>query len=62
MASKKGKHEIIRLVNKVDGKETGAYYVVKKNLATAGGKKVERRKYDPTLRKHVKMTETKCSH
>lgn len=61
MASKKGKHEIIRLVCKVDGKETGAYYVVKKNLAKGGGR-VERRKYDSDLKKHVKMTEAKCSH
>ncbi|MBO7508734.1 MAG: 50S ribosomal protein L33 [Alphaproteobacteria bacterium] len=57
MASKKGSKEIIRLMNK----ETGTYYTVKKNTKTATGK-VKRRKYDPKLRKHVEMTETKMPH
>ena len=62
MASKKGKHELIRLVSKVDGKETGSYYVIKKNLAKSSGKIKPIRKYDRCLKKHVEMTETKCSH
>ncbi len=57
MASKKGSKEIIKLENK----ETGYFYTVKKNNKTATGK-VKRRKYDPKLRKHVEMTEAKMSH
>ncbi|MBR6363556.1 MAG: 50S ribosomal protein L33 [Alphaproteobacteria bacterium] len=57
MASKKGSKEIVRLMNK----ETGTYYTVKKNNKTATGK-ITRNKYDPKLRKHVKMTETKMPH
>lgn len=57
MASKKGSKEIVRLMNK----ETGTYYTVKKNNKTATGK-IARNKYDPKLRKHVKMTETKMPH
>jgi ribosomal protein L33 len=57
MASKKGSKEIIKLENK----ETGYFYTVKKNNKTATGK-VSRNKYDPKLRKHVKMTEAKMPH
>ncbi|MBQ6027724.1 MAG: 50S ribosomal protein L33 [Alphaproteobacteria bacterium] len=57
MASKKGSKEIIKLENK----ETGYFYTVVKNTKTATGK-VSRRKYDPKLRKHVKMTEAKMPH
>ena len=57
MASKKGSKEIIKLENK----ETGYFYTVTKNTKTATGK-VSRNKYDPKLRKHVKMTEAKMPH
>jgi len=57
MASKKGSKEIIKLENK----ETGYFYTVTKNNKTATGK-ISRRKYDPKLRKHVKMTEAKMPH
>ena len=57
MASKKGSKEIIKLENK----ETGYFYTVTKNNKTATGK-VGRYKYDPKLRKHVKMTENKMPH
>ena len=57
MASKKGSKEIIKLENK----ETGYFYTVTKNNKTATGK-INRNKYDPKLRKHVKMTEAKMPH
>ena len=59
MASKKGSKEVVKLENK----ETGYYYTTTKNTKsenTAG--KMSFRKYDPKLRKHVKMTEGKISH
>lgn len=59
MASKKGSKEVIALTNK----ETGFFYITTKNTKsenTAG--KMKMRKYDPKLRKHVVMTETKVSH
>jgi len=57
MASKKGSIEIVKLENK----ETGYFYTVRKNNKTATGK-ISRRKYDPKAKKHVKMTEAKMPH
>ena len=46
---------LIRLVSTAD---TGFYYVTKKNPRTATGK-LELRKYDPVVRKHVLFKEAK---
>ncbi len=45
----------IRLVSSAD---TGYFYVTKKNARTATGK-MEVRKYDPVVRKHVVFREAK---
>jgi large subunit ribosomal protein L33 len=45
----------IRLVSTAD---TGFFYVTKKNARTATGK-MELRKYDPVVRKHVTFKEAK---
>jgi large subunit ribosomal protein L33 len=46
---------LIRLVSTAD---TGFFYVTKKNPRTATGK-LELRKYDPRVRKHVLFKEAK---
>jgi large subunit ribosomal protein L33 len=46
---------LIRLVSTAD---TGFFYVTKKNPRTATGK-LELRKYDPVVRKHVLFKEAK---
>ena len=46
---------MIRLVSSAD---TGYFYVTKKNARTATGK-MEVRKYDPVVRKHVVFREAK---
>ena len=46
---------LIRLVSTAD---TGFFYVTKKNPRTATGK-LEMRKYDPVVRKHVLFKEAK---
>jgi len=46
---------LIRLVSTAD---TGFFYVTKKNPRTATGK-LELRKYDPVVRKHVNFKEAK---
>jgi large subunit ribosomal protein L33 len=45
----------IRLVSTAD---TGFFYVTKKNARTTTGK-MELRKYDPVVRKHVQFKEAK---
>ncbi len=45
----------IKLVSSAD---TGFYYVTKKNARTQTGK-IEMRKYDPVVRKHVAFKEAK---
>jgi large subunit ribosomal protein L33 len=39
---------------------TGHFYTTTKNQRTAGGKKLELRKYDPVIRKHVLYKESKA--
>jgi large subunit ribosomal protein L33 len=46
---------LIRLISTAD---TGFFYVTKKNPRTATGK-LELRKYDPVVRKHVLFKEAK---
>ena len=46
------------LVKLVSTAETGFYYVTKKNTRTAT-EKLEFRKYDPVVRKHVLFKESK---
>lgn len=46
------------LVKLVSTAETGFYYVTKKNTRTST-EKLEFRKYDPVVRKHVMFKETK---
>jgi len=46
---------LIKLVSTAD---TGYYYVTKKNTRTATGK-LEMKKYDPVVRKHVVFREAK---
>lgn len=46
---------LIKLVSSAD---TGYFYVTKKNTRTASGK-LELRKYDPVVRKHVIFKEAK---
>ncbi len=53
MAGKKKKKKLVKLVNK----ETGYIYYSTKNPKLEG--KLTRKKYDPTLRKHVMFTESK---
>ncbi len=45
----------VKLVSSAD---TGVFYVTKKNTRTAAGK-LEFRKYDPKIRKHVAFKEAK---
>jgi large subunit ribosomal protein L33 len=52
----KKKENQIRLVS-TEG--TGTFYVTRKNQRTAQGKKLELRKYDPKVRKHVIFKEQK---
>jgi large subunit ribosomal protein L33 len=55
MAKPKQNTVLIRLVSSAD---TGYFYVTKKNPRTATGK-LELRKYDPIVRKHVVFKEAK---
>jgi large subunit ribosomal protein L33 len=54
--AKKGGTIFVRLMNK----ETGTYYVTKKNPKSLNTQeKLKFKKYDKKLRKHVEFTETK---
>jgi len=55
MAKKSGKRKIVGLVSQESGHRT--YYTVKNAQNTPD--KLELKKYDPKLRKHVKYVETK---
>lgn len=55
MAKAKQATVLIKLVSSAG---TGFYYVTKKNARTATGK-LEFRKYDPVVRKHVPFKEAK---
>ncbi len=56
MAGKsKSKRDKIKLVST----ESAYFYTTSKNKANAAGQKLERMKYDPTLRKHVLFKEAK---
>jgi len=46
------------LIKMVSTADTGFFYVAKKNPRTATGK-MEMRKYDPVVRKHVVFKESK---
>jgi large subunit ribosomal protein L33 len=46
------------LVKMVSSADTGFYYVTKKNPRTST-EKLEMKKYDPVVRKHVEFRETK---
>ena len=55
MAKKAGKRKVVGMVSEESGHRT--YYTVKNTQNTPD--KLELRKYDPKLRKHVKYVETK---
>jgi large subunit ribosomal protein L33 len=51
----KSNRELVKLESTAD---TGYFYVTSKNRKTAKGK-LEKKKYDPVVRKHVVFKETK---
>lgn len=55
MAKKSGKRKVVGLVSEESGHRH--YYTVKNTMNTPD--KIELKKYDPTLRKHVLYVETK---
>ncbi len=63
MAKKGGNSIFIKLVStalKNNGEKTGYYYVTKKNPKSPNTEgKMELRKYDPVVRKHVAFREEK---
>ncbi len=63
MAKKGGNGMFIKLVStatKADGSKTGYYYVTKRNPRSLNTPdKLEFRKYDPVVRKHVLFKEEK---
>ena len=64
MATKRGGNSIfIKMVStatKEDGKKTGYFYVTRKNPKSLNTtEKLEMRKYDPVVRKHVLFKEEK---
>ena len=57
MAKKSGKRKLVGLVSEESGHRT--YYTVKNTQNTPD--KLELKKYDPKLRRHVKYVETKTN-
>jgi large subunit ribosomal protein L33 len=55
--AKKGSREIIKMESTA---KTGFFYTTTKNRKTSTGK-LELKKYDPVVRKHVSFKETKIS-
>jgi len=55
MAKKSGKRKVVGLVSEESGQRV--YYTRKNTMNTPD--KLSLRKYDPTLRKHVRFVETK---
>lgn len=55
--AKKGSREIIKMESTA---KTGFFYTTTKNRKTSTGK-LELKKYDPVVRKHVAFKETKIS-